>query len=75
MILILVMITVIPAVKMFVFVVAYRLTAALIQPMADRRISGCVDSVADSVMLLNKVLITQFIMLSLSIAVLCMVTS
>lgn len=74
-ILILVMITVIPAVKMFVFVVAYRLTAALIQPMADRRISGCVDSVADSVMLLNKVLITQFIMLSLSIAVLCMVTS
>lgn len=74
-ILILVMIIAVPAVKMFVFVVAYRTTAALIQPMADRRISGCVDSVADSVILLNKVLITQFIMLSLSIAVLCMVTS
>ncbi|MDE7308613.1 MAG: stage III sporulation protein AE [Lachnospiraceae bacterium] len=74
-ILILVMIVAVPAVKMFVFVIAYRITAALIQPMADRRISGCVDSVADSVMLLNKVLITQFIMLSLSIAVLCMVTS
>ena len=74
-ILILVMIIAIPAVKMFVFVIAYRITAALIQPISDRRISGCVDSVADSVMLLNKVLITQFIMLSLSIAVLCMVTS
>lgn len=74
-ILILVMIIAVPAVKMFVFVIAYRITAALIQPMSDRRISGCVDSVADSVMLLNKVLITQFIMLSLSIAVLCMVTS
>ncbi len=74
-ILILVMIVAVPAVKMFVFVIAYRITAALIQPMTDRRISGCVDSVADSVMLLNKVLITQFIMLSLSIAVLCMVTS
>ncbi len=74
-ILILVMIVAVPAVKMFVFVIAYRITAALIQPMTDRRISSCVDSVADSVMLLNKVLITQFIMLSLSIAVLCMVTS
>ena len=74
-ILILVMIVAVPAVKKFVFVIAYRITAALIQPMTDRRISGCVDSVADSVMLLNKVLITQFIMLSLSIAVLCMVTS
>ncbi len=74
-ILILVMIVAVPAVKMFVFVIAYRIIAALIQPMTDRRISGCVDSVADSVMLLNKVLITQFIMLSLSIAVLCMVTS
>lgn len=74
-ILILVMIIAVPAVKMFVFVIAYRITAALIQPISDRRISGCVDSVADSVMLLNKVLITQFIMLSLSIAVLCMVTS
>lgn len=74
-ILILVMITAVPAVKMFVFVLAYRITAALIQPISDRRIAGCVDSAADGVALLNKVLITQFIMLSLSLAVLCMVTS
>lgn len=74
-IIILVIITIVPAVKMLVFVAAYKITAALIQPVADRRIAKCVDSAADGVMLLNKVLMTQVIMLSLSLAVLCMVTT
>lgn len=71
----LIIIAMVPAIKMLTFVLTYKVTAALIQPVADKRISGCVDSTADGVVLLNKVLMTQIIMLSLSLAVLCMVTT
>ncbi|MDY5578085.1 MAG: stage III sporulation protein AE [Lachnospiraceae bacterium] len=74
-ILILVLIVAVPCIKMLVFVVTYKITAALIQPMTDGRISGCVDATATGVLLLNKVVITQVIMLSLSVAILCIVTN
>ena len=65
----------VPMIKMFAFVITYKIMAALIQPVADKRLAGCVDCTAESVLLLNKVLITQFVMLTLSVALLCLVTN
>lgn len=74
-IVILLLVILVPLVQMLLFVGAYKLTSALLQPFADKRISGCVDVTAEGVILLNKVLITQFVMLSLSLAVICIVTT
>lgn len=65
----------VPMIKMFAFVITYKIMAALIQPVADKRLAGCVDCTTESVLLLNKVLITQFVMLTLSVALLCLVTN
>lgn len=74
-IVILLIVILVPLVKMILFVAAYKVTSAFLQPLADKRISGCVDVTAEGVVLLNKVLITQFMMLSLSLAIICIVTT
>lgn len=74
-IIILLLIVLVPVIKMLIFVAVYKVTAAMIQPVADKRITKCVDATADGVVMLNKILLTQVIMMSLSIAILCMVTS
>lgn len=72
---VLLMIMIVPMIKMLLFTAVYKVTAAIIQPIADKRLSGCVECTAHGVMLLNKLLVTQFIMLSLSVAILCIVTT
>jgi stage III sporulation protein AE len=70
-----VMIAALPCVKMAVFILTYKISAALIQPMADKRVAGCVESVADGVVLLGKVLITEIVMMALTMAILCLFTT
>lgn len=64
----------IPCVKMLCFVASYKVLAAVVQPMTDKRIARCMDVVADGVFLLQRVLLTQVLFVVISVAILCMMT-
>jgi stage III sporulation protein AE len=57
-----------PLVKMAVLLVLYRVAAAVIQPLADKRISGCVSGMGEGAGLFWKILVTAMGMLLLTIA-------
>lgn len=62
-------IVIMPIIKLFIMSMIYRLTAALIEPISDKRIVDSVSSVGDSIMLIMSSLICIsvmfFIMLSI----------
>lgn len=55
-------------------VLLYKLTAAVIQPVSDPRIVGCVETIGEGCMLLMKLIFTTGLLFLLTIAVVCMVT-
>ena len=57
-----------PVIEMFVVMLLYKLTAALIQPISDKRIVGCISSVADGAELLLRILLTSAILFLITIA-------
>ena len=52
----------------------YKLAAALIQPLSDKRIAGCVECVGDGCRLLMRVSFTAGFLFLLTIAVVSFVT-
>lgn len=57
-----------PLVKLTVLILLYKLTGALIQPVADKRVCGCMDGVGEGMFLLLKVLVTGMLMFMIAIA-------
>ncbi|MEE1315289.1 MAG: stage III sporulation protein AE [Faecalimonas sp.] len=58
-----------PVVQMVVITLLYKLTAALIQPISDKRIVGCISSVADGSSILLRVLFTAELLFLITIAI------
>lgn len=66
---------IIPLVEIGCIVLMYKLAAALIQPVSDKRVVGCVESVGDGSRLLMKVVFTTGLLFLLTIVVVSAVTS
>lgn len=66
---------IVPVVQMLLLSFFYKLAAALVQPVSDKRITGCISSVSSGYELLLKVLCTEVILFLLTIAVIAASTS
>lgn len=63
-----------PLVQIGCIVIMYKLTAALIQPVSDKRIVGCVESVGDGCRLLMRVVFTTALLFLLTIVIVAALT-
>lgn len=59
-----------PVIKLAVNSLAYKLLAALLQPVSDRRMTGCLFAMGEGCRLLLKVLLTLELLLLITIAIL-----
>ncbi len=65
----------VPILKLIIFIAMYKLTAAVIQPIADKRITKSVDAVAEGVNLLHRIVITLLLLFMVTIAIVCFSTN
>jgi len=65
----------VPLIEMAIMTLVYKLTAAVIQPVSDKRIVGCVSSVAEGCQMLVRVLFTVGVLFLLTVAVVAASTS
>lgn len=72
---ILILICSIPVVQMAVMTMLYKFAAAMVQPVSDKRITGCIRSVSEGYGLMLKVLYTTLILFLITIAVIAASTS
>lgn len=64
-----------PAIKIGVMILLYKVSAAVIQPVSDRRISGCVSGMGEGARLLGKTMVTAMVMLLVTIALVVAATT
>lgn len=64
-----------PVVQMTVVTLMYKLVAALIQPVSDKRIVECVSSMADGTAILLRVLFTSCVLFLITIAMVAVTTT
>ncbi len=72
---ILVVICVVPVLKLAIFVLMYKFAAAVIQPISDRRMTGCVSGVGEGADMLLKVVLTAMALFFITIAMVAAATS
>ena len=65
----------VPLFKLAVISLIYQLAAALLAPVADKRLLGCVDAMAGAVGMLLKMTGMTVLLFGVSIALVCMATS
>lgn len=58
-----------PIIKIFIMAMIYRFTAALIEPISDKRIVNCITSAGDSLILIMSCLISVSIMFFVMVAI------
>lgn len=61
----------VPVLKLAVICLMYRLAAAVIQPVSDKRMVGCVSSAADGVRMLLKIALAAVVLFFITIALVC----
>ncbi len=66
---------VVPLVQMAAVALMYKLAAAVIQPVSDKRIVGCIECVGDGCRLLMRVIFTVSLLFLLTIVIVSFVTS
>lgn len=71
---VLVLLCVKPLAELCVLTLVYRVLAAFIEPVADKRISGVLDALARAGMLYVRLVLTAVLMLFLSVAMICAAT-
>lgn len=65
----------VPVVKVLAFSCMYRLTAAVIQPVSDKRVIKAVETMARGASLLYKTVVFCAVMFGVSIAIMCIATN
>lgn len=65
----------VPLVQVACIVILYKLAAAVIQPVSDPRITGCIETVGEGCRLLLRVIFTTGILFLLTVAVVSAVTT
>lgn len=71
----LVFLSLVPLFKLAVISLIYQLAAALLAPVADKRVLGCVDAMAAAVGMLLKMTGMTVLLFGISIALVCMATN
>ncbi len=71
----LLVITGVPVLKLFGFSVLYRILLALIQPVSDKRIMAGIQGAADSISILLKAVATAVVLFILSVAIVVLTTN
>ena len=66
---ILILICSVPVIQMAAMTFLYKFAAAMVQPVSDKRITGCIRSVSEGYRLMLKVLYTTLILFLITIAV------
>ena len=66
---------IVPLVQAAAIVLMYKLSAAVIQPISDKRIVGCIESVAEGCRLLMKVVFTTGLLFLLTIVIVTALTN
>lgn len=66
---ILIAICAVPILQMVLMTLMYKLAAALVQPVSDKRITGCISSVSEGYELLVKIIFSTGVLFLLTIAV------
>lgn len=64
-----------PVIQMAVVALMYKLTAALIQPISEKRVVGCISSIADGTEILLRIVFTSGILFLITIAMVANTTS
>lgn len=64
-----------PVVKVWVMTFLYRLVAAVMQPVADKRMLGCISGAGEGGRLLGKVMVTTIVMFLVTIAMVTAATT
>lgn len=59
----------VPIIQMAVVTLLYKLIAAMIQPVSDKRIVGCISSIADGSQMLLRIIFTTGVLFLLTIAI------
>ena len=72
---ILLLICSVPVMQMAAMTFLYKFAAALVQPVSDKRITGCIRSVSEGYKLMMKVLCTTLILFLITIAVVAVSTT
>lgn len=70
-----VLICIVPVVQMGLVALMYKLAAALVQPVSDKRITACISGVSEGYELMVKVIFTTGALFLLTIAVVAASTS
>ncbi|RZT00851.1 stage III sporulation protein AE [Cuneatibacter caecimuris] len=71
---ILLLISAVPVVKLLVLTLSYHLAAALVQPISDSRMTECISVAASAMGLLLKIVLTAVLLFFLTIAIVCVTT-
>lgn len=58
-----------PFLKLFVYTLLFKAAGAIVQPFADQRVCGCIDSVGEGASLLLRALVTGMLLFMITIAV------
>lgn len=74
-VLLLFLFTIVPLARLFVLYLLYRGVAAMLQPVADKRLADCVNGAAQSQRMLLTVISSCFLLFSVTIALICQGTN
>ena len=72
---ILILLSLMPLLKLLVLLVLYRAVAAALQPVADKRLVGCISGVADAQRLLLGIAASGLLLFVITIALICLGTN
>ena len=65
----------VPVIKLIIITVMYKASAALVQPVSDKRITNCVDCVATATSVLLKTVLNVVFLFIITIAIICVSTN
>ena len=72
---VLILLCAVPVIQMVLLTLLYQLAAAVVEPVSDKRITGCISSVGEGYELILKVLVTTALLFLLTIAIAASSTS
>jgi stage III sporulation protein AE len=71
----LVIIVIFPIIKVLILALIHKLTAALVQPISDKRIVNCINAVGDTLVMLASCLIAISVMFFIMISIIASISS
>lgn len=70
-----IIICVIPIIKLLLYSISFQVTNAVLQPIADKRITECIATMCESIKILIRIAITVTCLFIITIAIICLSTN